>query len=132
MKTNCNRRDFLKTLSLTTAGLLTLTVLGARAEEKKKKKSDAPATGGEAPADPTKGKAKELKYVTDHSQVKDAALKVEKMGVPFEKQTCKNCVLYQAKGNGTGVCTLMLPDPNHIVKEAGWCTSWAKNPNVTI
>ena len=132
MKTKCNRRDFLKSASLTVAGLTTLSVFGAHAEEKKKKKAESSATGGAAAlADPTKGKAKELQYVEDVSHVKDPALKVEKMGVPFAKQACHNCILYQAKGNGIGVCTLMLPDPKHMVKENGWCMSWAKNPNAT-
>lgn len=126
-----SRREFIKTLAASSAGLLltTLSFRNVLAEEKKKKKE---AGGGALPADPKKGKAKELNYVPDRAKVTDAKLKVEKMGVPFNKQDCKNCVLYKPTGGGHGICMLMQSEPEHIVAEIGWCTSWAKNPNVPV
>ncbi len=137
MKNDSNdktRRDFLKTMVGATAGLFLASLSLEKfsfAEEKKKKKEDS-APVAELPADPKKGKAKEFHYTPDHSLVTDAKLKVEKLGVPFDKQNCKNCLLFKLGKNGTGTCTLMIAEPEHIVKEMGWCTSWAKNPAVPV
>lgn len=78
--------------------------------------------------DPTKpGMAQGVKYHHKTSDVKDAALKKEKAGVPFEKQNCANCSFYTKEGmkggEEVGKCTLF---PNQVVKATGWCNTWAK------
>lgn len=115
-----NRRNFLSNITVGAIAFLGLSKF-VNAEEKKKKKADTAAGGL---CDPSKGKAKEIKYFHDHKDVKDASLKTEKMGVKFEQQFCENCVLYKAD---TKTCMLMVGE-TCTVELKGWCQSWAKKP----
>jgi hypothetical protein len=132
---NASRRVFFKKLvSLTGAALLAPHLIGsiAGAEEKRRAKKDA---GGATETgdlafpfvDPSKDTGAALKYHHKNSEVKDAALKIERNGVPFDKQTCATCMLYTGVGkkgsDEVGKCALF---PNHLVKSTGWCMSWQK------
>jgi hypothetical protein len=44
---------------------------------------------------------------------------------PYPDKQCKNCVLYTAKDDAVGKCTLF---PNGVVKGTGHCASWAAKP----
>lgn len=119
------RRNFLK-VALSLAAIPTVLSLGniAFAQEKKKKKGDAAAApAGDGFAVPGQGAAATIKYVEDKSKVAKAD-QVAKGGVPFEKQDCHNCILFQ-----NGVCTI-ITDANKKVKPTGWCPTWTHNPAV--
>lgn len=105
------------------------------AEERRRAR---PAEGGAAPAagggdlnlpmvEPGKGSAGPVNYHFKHSDVKDAALKVERGGVPFEKQFCTGCSFYTKAGNKggeeVGKCQIF---PNQLVKGTAWCSTWTK------
>jgi hypothetical protein len=118
-----SRRDFLKVaLSLTAVPAVLVLSKASFAQEKKKKKGDAGSTeiGWAVPG---KGAAATIKYVEDKSKVA-AADRVEKSGVPFNKQDCANCILFQG-----GLCTI-ITDNNKKVKPTGWCPTWTHNPAV--
>lgn len=121
---NTKRRDFLKIMAVTVgAGILFPKI--TMGEERRRGSGAAPA---ELPlVKPGEGMAKTLNYVHKNTDVKDAALKTARAGVPFEKQSCANCMLYAKDGNrGTeevGKCTLFQ---GQVVKASGWCNSWAK------
>ncbi|MBK9322930.1 MAG: high-potential iron-sulfur protein [Bdellovibrionaceae bacterium] len=74
-----------------------------------------------------KGQAAAVTYVLKHADVKNAALKIERGGVAFEKQTCANCSFYAKVGdkNGkeVGKCQIF---PNMLVEGPAWCATWAK------
>jgi hypothetical protein len=59
--------------------------------------------------------------------VKDKALKVERSGVPFEKQMCNGCGFYTKVGNKNGKevgkCQIF---PGQLVESTAWCSSWNK------
>jgi hypothetical protein len=42
---------------------------------------------------------------------------------PNAEERCDNCQLYTAQGDGLGKCQLFAT--GGLVKEAGWCASWA-------
>jgi hypothetical protein len=116
------RRHFLKTAAVT----LLIPAL-AQAEQKRGKK---PSAGGDADlplVEPGKGMAQSLNYVNSHNDVKDAALKIDRGGLPFAKQFCNNCMLYAAAGkkgaDAVGKCTLFA---GQVVKSNAWCASWSK------
>jgi hypothetical protein len=106
------------------------------AEERRRAR---PAEGGAAPAaggggdlalpmvEPGKGAATAVNYHLKHADVKDAAVKVERSGVPFEKQFCTGCGFYTKVGNKdggeVGKCQIF---PNQLVKGSAWCASWNK------
>lgn len=115
-----SRRNFLK-MALTVPAVLVMSSIGF-AQQKKKKKGDG---GGDAIgwAVPGKGAAATIKYVEDKSKVAKAD-QVTKSGIPFEKQDCANCILFQG-----GVCTI-ITDNNKKVKPEGWCPTWTHNPAV--
>lgn len=120
-----SRRSFLK-IAVSLAAIPTVMSLGkvAFAQEKKKKKGDAGAAGGEIGwAVPGKGAAATIQYVEDRSKVAKAA-QVAKSGIPFEKQNCANCILFV-----NGLCTI-ITDNNKKVKPAAWCPTWTHNPAV--
>jgi hypothetical protein len=57
--------------------------------------------------------AKNLKYVADAKQAKDAK----------PDATCASCALYQgAYGSAQGPCQLF---PGKAVKASGWCSAWS-------
>jgi hypothetical protein len=104
----------------------------AMAEERRRARSEggtpAAATGGDLPmVEPGKGPAAAVSYVYKHSDVKDPALKVERGGVPFEKQHCANCSFYTKHavkgGEEVGKCQIF---PNQLVKSTAWCSTWNK------
>lgn len=117
-----SRRDFLKVaLSLSAIpALLSFSKVGF-AQQKKKKKGDA--GGGVGEAIPGKGSAGAIKYQSDKTKVPKAE-QVAKGNIPWDKQHCANCILFQ-----NGVCTL-ITDNNKKVKPTGWCPSWTHNPAV--
>jgi hypothetical protein len=116
-----SRRNFLKMIFAAPA-VLALSNF-AFAQEKKKKKGDAAAPAGDGWAVPGQGAAATIKYVEDKSKVAKAD-QVTKGGVPFEKQDCANCILFQ-----NGLCTI-ITDNNKKVKPTGWCPTWTHNPAV--
>lgn len=92
--------------------------------------SAATAGGGDLSlpmVEPGKGAAVAVNYHHKHSEVKDPALKVERGGVPFEKQFCHNCSFYTKAGNKggeeVGKCQIF---PNQLVKSTAWCSTWTK------
>ena len=104
------------------------------AEEKRRarggeKKADAAAAGpmGYPMVDLNDSTAKAVNYVKQHSDVKDAKLKVERQGMAWDQQFCNNCSFYKEvgtkEGSKVGTCTLFA---NKLVVEKGWCTSWNK------
>lgn len=103
----------------------------ANAEEKRRAKPGAAGAGAGDTSLPWvaegKGMAASLNYADDHSKVKDAKLKVERQGVPFDKQFCNGCLLYtkvgDKDGKEAGKCTLFQ---GQLVAGKGFCTSWAK------
>ncbi|MBC7371921.1 MAG: high-potential iron-sulfur protein [Bdellovibrionaceae bacterium] len=105
----------------------------AFAEERRRARPEggaAPAAGGagELPmAVPGKGPAAAMNYVIDHKDVKDAALKIERGGVPFEKQYCATCNFYtkgaSKNGKEIGKCSVL---PANMVEGTAWCSTWSK------
>ena len=64
-----------------------------------------------------------LKYKHDASQV-PADLRKERAGTPGSEQFCSNCQFYEAvEGKPYGACSLLKN--KGMVKEGGWCFSWA-------
>jgi len=104
----------------------------AMAEERRRARpaeGAAPAAaGGDLPLlEPGKGPAVAVNYVHKHSDIKDAALKVERGGVAFDKQYCVNCSFYTKHatkgGEEVGKCQIF---PNNLVKSTAWCSTWNK------
>ncbi len=100
------------------------------AEEKRRGGSGGGAAGGDLNlpmVEVGKGQAAAVTYVLKHADVKNAALKIERGGVAFEKQTCVNCNFYAKVGdkNGkeVGKCTIF---PNMLVEGSAWCATWTK------
>lgn len=124
-----SRRNFFKVAAVSGLSLLAVSSI-AQAEEKRRAKPAA--GGGNADLDlplvePGKGMAASLNYQHSHADVKDKALKVDRQGLPFEKQLCSGCMLYTAVGkkgkDEVGKCTLFA---NQLVKANGWCASFSK------
>ena len=71
--------------------------------------------------------AKAVNYVKNHSDLKDAKLKVVRQGVAFDAQFCNNCSFYKEvgtkDGGKVGTCTIFA---NQLVAEKAWCASWNK------
>jgi hypothetical protein len=108
----------------------------AFAEERRKRAEGgaAPAGGAAAGGDlnlpmvePGKGQAAAVNYTLKHADVKDPALKVERGGVPFEKQHCSGCSFYTKAGNKNGKevgkCTIFA---GNLVESTAWCSTWTK------
>jgi anaerobic selenocysteine-containing dehydrogenase len=120
------RRDFLKqlmTFSVASAALL----LGQNAfsQEKKKKKGETQDPKS-CDAKPGVDGAATINYVEDKSKV-DAATKAaadKGKALPFAKQNCGNCILFQG-----GVCTIITKGCMKV-KNEGWCPTWTHNPAV--
>ncbi|MFN7905901.1 MAG: high-potential iron-sulfur protein [Pseudobdellovibrionaceae bacterium] len=129
-KNNVSRRDFFK-LGATAAavtgifGIFSSQGQVAQAEERRKKKDSAAA--GDQLCDPNSGVAKGMNYQAKHTDVKNAALKVEKQGLKFDQQFCNNCSFYAKKsavnGKEVGACQII---PGCVVASEGWCSSWNK------
>lgn len=128
-----DRRDFLRH-GFTTIGGMTLLAQFipsfSRAEEQRGSpgaiSKDTKAISALPMVKPGEAAAVAVNYVAKHSDIKDSALKVERMGVPFEKQFCSNCMLFTKDGAGdAGKCPIFA---NQQVAGAAWCSSWAKKP----
>lgn len=130
MSESNSRRQFLTMLGLTGVTLLASKNLFAE-EKRRSKPGGAGAAGGGDLAlplvEPGKGMAANMNYQHSLAGVKDAAMKVERQGVPFAQQHCNKCMLFTTagkKGNEeVGKCTLFA---GQLVKGEGWCSSWAK------
>ncbi|WP_413287591.1 high-potential iron-sulfur protein [Bdellovibrio sp. HCB337] len=134
MQHNTSRRRFFKQAGqMLGLALVAPALFGSKAlaEERRRRSAEgaAPAAGGgDLPmVEPGKGTAAPVNYVHKHSDVKDAALKVDRGGVSFDKQFCNNCSFYTKHGtkNGeeTGKCQIF---PNQLVKGTAWCSTWTK------
>lgn len=122
---NMNRRSFVQTV----AALAGLTALagGAQAQTKRQPKKEAGAAGGDTMC-AKEAMAVSINYAPNHKAVTDAKLKVEKQGVPFDKQFCNNCMFYASTGKDKagkdiGKCQLLQ---GCLVYGEGWSSSWAK------
>jgi len=128
----CNsRRQFVK-LALGVSGLAFLSpnVFGEERRRTAKPGAAGAAAGGDLAlplVKPGEGMAASLNYHHKNTDIKDAALKVDRAGTPFAQQTCSKCMLYtkagMKAGEEVGKCTLFA---GMLVKGSGWCTSWAK------
>lgn len=135
MEQNTSRRRFFIHMGqILSFALVVPALFGSKAlaEERRRARPTeggaTPAGGGDLPmVEPGKGAAVPVSYVHKHSDVKDAALKVDRGGVPFEKQYCNNCSFYTkhgAKDGGeVGKCQIF---PNQLVKSTAWCSTWTK------
>lgn len=133
-----SRRLFFSKVSgaLAVGALAKLLPTSVFAEERRRAR---PAAGGDKAAatgtgplsqplvDPASDVAKAVKYVHNKADIKDAAVKVERMGVAFDKQFCNNCSFYKEvgskEGGKVGTCTIFA---QKLVKSEGFCTSWNK------
>lgn len=126
-ESNQSRRNFLKTAVVGAA----VTVVAGKVLAEQKRGGSAPAAGaGSAKltllsvTDPT---AKALNYHDDKAKIKDASMKIDRQGIKFNDQHCKNCLLFKSAGKVNGVeagsCTLFA---GKAVAAEGWCTSWSK------
>ncbi|MCB0272471.1 MAG: high-potential iron-sulfur protein [Bdellovibrionales bacterium] len=67
--------------------------------------------------------AKTFKYV-ENPNVGMTSLRPDKEGVPGKEQLCSNCHFYIPKADKPyGECQIMMG--RGMVKEGGWCISWA-------
>lgn len=83
--------------------------------------SDTPPNG-EAPAKEDEAVAASLGYRQDATKV-DVAKFPKRAGAEGEKQFCKNCQFFTAKGDsGWGTCQIIRTGD---VKATGWCNTWA-------
>ena len=125
-----SRRQFVK-IALGVGGLALLLPNSVLAE---RRRGGGAAAAGGAQGDlalplvkPGEGMAASVNYYHKHSDVKNAALKVERQGLAWDKQFCTNCMLYtksgQKDGSEVGKCTLFS---GMLVKGEGWCASWSK------
>lgn len=124
-----SRRNFFKVAAVSGFSLLAMTSL-VNAQEKRRAKPAAGGGGGDTDLPlvvPGQGMAASVNYQHSHADIKDKSLKVERQGLPFEKQQCSACMLYTAVGkkgkDEVGKCTLFA---NQLVKANGWCASFAK------
>lgn len=131
-----SRRGFFTrvTGAVAVAALAKLVPSTVQAEERRR------ARGGEAKADaggnaalnnplvdPKSQQAQAVHYTEDKKTIKDAALKVERQGVKFDDQHCKNCSFYKEvgskAGSKVGTCTIFA---KQLVKADAWCQTWNK------
>ena len=105
------RRNFLKTLGFTIAAMPLLQIRGARAND------TTPARVDES--DPA---AQALGYRHDVADV-DVAKYPRSAPADGVQPNCRNCVLFQAKGDETWAGCAIFPGKH--VNAAGWCNAWA-------
>lgn len=134
---NSRRRFFIRMGQMLGLAAIAPALFSAKvfAEERRRAR---PSEGGAAPAagggdlalpmvEPGKGAAVAVNYHHKHADVKDPAVKVERAGVPFEKQFCTGCGFYTKVGikggEEVGKCQIF---PNQLVKGSAWCSSWNK------
>lgn len=133
------RRSFFKQIIVLALSIFSAQALAQEEKRRPKKpekkeagKADAKGAGKTADlslplANPNEEPAKALRYVHSKADVKDAALKTDRMSVKWDDQFCKNCMFYVEAGKKdgavVGTCQLI---PKKLVKAEGWCNSWAK------
>jgi hypothetical protein len=137
MDQKASRRQFFTTLgSFVGLAVMAPAVLSSRAfaEERRRARpaeGAAPAAGGAdlnlPMVEPGKGPAAAVSYALDHKNVKDAALKVDRGGVAFDKQHCENCSFFTKAGKKgskeVGKCQIFQ---NQLVESTAWCSTWNK------
>jgi len=115
MKTNNERRSFLKQLAL---GLTAVPLFGLF-----RNNAISTAFAADAPEvsekDPT---AIALGYVSNGKKADVKKFPKAKDAVAG-KQPCKTCMFFSNENNGKGNCQLF---PGKVVQSAGWCNSWTK------
>lgn len=129
-----NRREFLKQLTvgaaMTAAIPTVLSALSSTAFAERRRGGGA-AAGGAAElswptAKPGQGAAAAVNYVEDQKMAK-ADLKIDRQGIKFADQHCKNCGFYKEVGDKAGkkvgTCTIFA---KQLVTADGWCASWNK------
>jgi hypothetical protein len=85
----------------------------------------AAVVGGLAVAGRT-ARAEDEKLVTDIPENAAIVSGVQYVNEsPFPDKHCNGCILYTAKDDQVGKCTLF---PNGVVKATGHCASWAPKP----
>jgi hypothetical protein len=122
-----NRRSFVQSVAAVGAGLFAWAG-GAQAQTKRQPKKDGAAAGSAEAMCAKEAMAVSINYAPNHKAVTDAKLKVEKQGVPFDKQFCNNCMFYSSQGKdkaGKDIGKCQLLQGCHVYGE-GWSTSWAK------
>lgn len=128
------RRNFFKVAALSGVSLLAMSSIVSAEEKRRAKPAEGSADAGGAKGDldlplvtPGQGMAASVNYHHNQADVKDKALKVERQGLPFEKQHCSGCMLFTAVGkkgkDEVGKCTLFA---NQLVNANGWCASFSK------
>ena len=125
-----SRRHFFK-LAVGFSGLAFLAPKVVLGEEKRAAKPGAAPAGDLALpfVEPGKGMAASLNYVANAADLKNAALKVDRSGVPFAQQSCAKCMIFTPVGKKDGVDAGKCPlFQGQLVKGAGWCASWTKKP----
>lgn len=121
------RRHFFKQLLFGAGAVALTTSIGSQALAQGRRRGNE-AGGAELPlVEPGKGQALSVKYVHNITDIKEAALKVDRQGVKFVDQKCSNCMLYAKHGDKdgkeVGKCTIFA---NQVVRADGWCMTWSK------
>ena len=130
---NSSRRSFF----MSAVGLLSFGLVSSLVNAEEKRRS-RPAAGDKAAGkdagplsqpmvDPKDPAAQAMNYSEKHSDVKKPELKIERTGVKFDDQHCKNCNFYKEvgtkDGGKVGTCTIFN---GKLVKAEAWCASWNK------
>lgn len=127
LSANTSRRDFFKLGLASVAGFLTYALHSRTQAQERRRGGAKPGSEELKIVDPRTGVAAAVNYVEDKSAVKKPDLKVDRQGVKFEAQACKNCGFYTKDsdkgGREYGKCTIF---PNQLVIGTGWCSSWNK------
>ena len=123
-----NRRSFLQSVVFTAGAIGFLSTLQA---EERRRGGGAAAATGPVLVDPKDAAAKAVNYVHENSEIKDKALQADRGGVKFKDQHCSGCSFYEiAKETSLGgkkVAPCQMPFASgKVVREKGWCTTWAK------
>jgi hypothetical protein len=120
-----SRRSFLQKTTL-----LPLAAWVVACDQKQEKANPQPPTQSTTPqqenvnfVSETDPVAQALKYSHNATQV-SASIRKERAGTPGSEQFCSNCQFYEAvEGKPYGACSLLKN--KGMVKEGGWCFSWA-------
>lgn len=116
-----SRREFLVNTALLVG---TASVVAPMVKAQEKRKAAPAAAGGVQMVDEKSPEAIQVKYLADAKKATDKALMIERQGVAFAKQRCKNCAMFQGKETDkTAACPIF---PNKHVAAEGICQSWVK------
>lgn len=123
-----NRRSFIQNI-LISYGAFSLFSQALLAEERRR--GGGAAAAGATLVDPNDPAAKAVSYVHNAKDIKDKNLQVDRAGVKFKDQRCKNCNFYEkAKettvgGKKAAPCQMPFA-AGKVVAVEGWCSTWAK------